>query len=150
MNLVDKIEKEHISQLTDQLTKGKDPEKDQKEIAEIKGHFTARNTKFSIGDLVKVRFKIIEGNKERVQNFEGYIISKKGSGISTTLKVRKNSFGVGVERTFPVYSPRVEDIELIRNGKVRRAKLYYLRERSGKSALIKEKISNKIKADSSN
>jgi large subunit ribosomal protein L19 len=145
MNLVEKIEKEQIAQLSNQIVKDMDPEKEKKAITEIKDHFANRKRNFSIGDLVKVHFKIIEGNKERIQNFEGYVIAKKNSGISTTVKVRKNSFGVGVERTFPLYSPRVEDIELIRKGKVRRAKLYYLRKRSGKRAVIKEKISFKEK-----
>ena len=90
------------------------------------------------GDSVKVNVKVSEGNRERIQTFEGVIISINGVGISKTLTVRKLSFGVGVERIFPVRAPIVESIEIIRKGKVRRSKLYYLRDRIGKSAKIKE------------
>ena len=90
------------------------------------------------GDSVKVNVKVSEGNRERIQTFEGVIISINGVGISKTITVRKLSFGVGVERIFPVHAPIVESIELIRKGKVRRSKLYYLRDRIGKSAKIKE------------
>ncbi|HOV13699.1 MAG TPA: 50S ribosomal protein L19 [Spirochaetota bacterium] len=114
-------------------------------MTKIKGEYLNRKLGFTIGDLVKVHFKIVEGDKERIQNYEGYVIGIKGNGISTTVKVRKNSFGVGVERTFLIYSPRVEQIELIRKGRVRRAKLYYLRDRKGKSAMITEKIDMKSK-----
>lgn len=93
-----------------------------------------------IGDYVKVHNKIKEGTRERIQIFEGTIISKKGSGISESFTVRRLSYGVGVEKTFPVHSPRVEKVETVRKGKVRRAKLYYLRDRVGKAAKVKEKI----------
>ena len=92
------------------------------------------------GDTVKVFVRIIEGNKERTQAFEGIIIKKRGSGVGKTITVRKTFQGVGVERVFPVYSPRLEKIQVVRRGDVRRAKLYYLRERSGKATRIKEKI----------
>ena len=92
------------------------------------------------GDTVKVFVRIIEGNKERTQAFEGIIIKKRGSGVGKTITVRKTFQGVGVERVFPVYSPRLEKIQVVRRGDVRRAKLYYLRERSGKATIIKEKI----------
>ena len=92
----------------------------------------------NIGDTVKVYFKVIEGTRERVQMFEGTIISKKGAGISETFTVRRISYGVGVERIFPVNSPKIDEIEVSRTGKVRRAKLYYLRDRVGKATKVKE------------
>ena len=92
------------------------------------------------GDTVKVFVRIIEGNKERTQAFEGTIIKKRGGGVNKTITVRKIFQGVGVERVFPVYSPRVEKISVLKRGDVRRAKLYYLRELSGKATRIKEKI----------
>ena len=92
------------------------------------------------GDTVKVFVRIIEGNKERTQAFEGIIIKKRGSGVGSTITVRKTFQGVGVERVFAIYSPRVEKITVLRRGDVRRAKLYYLRERIGKATRIKEKI----------
>jgi large subunit ribosomal protein L19 len=94
---------------------------------------------FGPGDEVKVHVKVIEGNKERVQIFQGNVIAISGSGVAETYKVRKVSYGVGVERTFPLHTPTVAKVEVVRRGDVRRAKLYYLRERSGKSAKIKEK-----------
>ena len=94
----------------------------------------------NIGDTVRVHNKIKEGNKERIQMFEGTIIAIKGSGISESFTVRRVSYGIGVEKTFPVHSPNVEKVDIIRSGKVRRAKLYYLRDRAGKSAKVKEKI----------
>lgn len=94
---------------------------------------------FNSGDTVKVHVRIIEGNRERIQLFEGVVIKRQGGGVSETYTVRKISNGVGVERTFPLHSPRIEKIEVIKRGKVRRNKLFYLRERSGKSARIKEK-----------
>ena len=93
-----------------------------------------------IGSTVKVHVKIREGERERIQVFEGTIIAVKGSGVSSTFTVRRVSYGVGVERVFPVHSPNVAKVEVIRNGKVRRSKLYYLRDRVGKSAKVKEKI----------
>ncbi|MCR5261144.1 MAG: 50S ribosomal protein L19 [Candidatus Gastranaerophilales bacterium] len=95
------------------------------------------------GDTVRVSVRIVEGNKERIQAFEGTIIKKRGSGVGKTITVRKTFQGVGVERVFPVYSPRIEKIAVIRKGDVKRAKLYYLRERTGKATRIKEKIENK-------
>jgi len=94
----------------------------------------------NIGDTVKIHNRIKEGNRERIQLFEGTIIAKNGGGISETFTVRRVSYGVGVEKTFPVHSPNVEKVEIVRSGKVRRAKLYYLRDRVGKSAKVKEKI----------
>ncbi len=94
---------------------------------------------FGPGDEVKVHVKVIEGNKERVQIFQGNIIRRQGSGIAETYTVRKVSYGVGVERTFPVHTPTVAKIEVLKKGDVRRAKLYYIRDRVGKAAKIKEK-----------
>ena len=93
---------------------------------------------FNVGDTVKVGFKVIEGTKERIQNFEGVVIAKKHGGIRESFTVRRLSFGVGVERTFPVHSPKIASITVVRKGKVRRAKLYYLRGLTGKAAKIKE------------
>ena len=93
---------------------------------------------FSVGDTVKVMIKVIEGERERLQAFEGIVIAKKHGGISETFTVRRMSFGVGVEKTFPIHSPKVADIQVVRKGKVLRAKLYYLRERTGKAARVKE------------
>lgn len=94
---------------------------------------------FKPGDLVRVFVKVVEGGKERVQAFEGTVIARRGSGARETFTVRRVSFGVGVERIFPVHSPMLEKIEVLRRGSVRRAKLYYLRKLSGKAARIKEK-----------
>ncbi|MBQ8912294.1 MAG: 50S ribosomal protein L19 [Clostridia bacterium] len=94
----------------------------------------------NIGDTVKVHNKIKEGNRERIQIFEGTIIAKHGGGISETFTVRRVSFGVGTEKTFPVHSPNVDKVEIVRVGKVRRAKLFYLRDRVGKAAKVKERI----------
>ena len=93
---------------------------------------------FGPGDTVRVHAKVVEGNNERIQGFEGVVIKKTGGGIREAFTVRKVSQGVGVERTFPLHSPRIEKIEVVRRGRVRRARLYYLRERSGKAARIKE------------
>lgn len=111
MNIIDTIEQEGIK-------------KDLPEIA--------------IGDQVKVFVKVIEGNRERLQSYEGIVIAKKNGGIRETIVVRRVTFGVGVERTFPIHSPKIDRIEVVRHGKVRRAKLYYLRERTGKAAKLKE------------
>jgi large subunit ribosomal protein L19 len=94
----------------------------------------------NIGDTVRVYVKVKEGNRERLQMFEGIIIQKKHGGINETFTVRRVSYGVGVERTFPVNSPSIDRIEITRRGKVRRAKLYYLRQRVGKSAKVKQKL----------
>ncbi len=96
--------------------------------------------KLSIGDTVKVYVKVKEGTRERIQMFEGTIIKKNHGGIQETFTVRRISYGVGVERTFPVNSPKIDRIEVVRHGKVRRAKLYYLRDRVGKAAKVKEKL----------
>jgi large subunit ribosomal protein L19 len=97
---------------------------------------------FASGDEVKVHVKVVEGNKERVQIFQGNVIGRQGSGVGETYTVRKLSYGVGVERTFPVHTPSVVKIEVLKRGDVRRAKLYYLRDRVGKSAKIREKRAN--------
>jgi large subunit ribosomal protein L19 len=93
---------------------------------------------FRPGDTVRVHVKVIEGQRERIQIFEGVVIRRRGTGVSETFTVRKVSYGVGVERTFPLHSPKIDKIEVVRHGRVRRAKLYYLRERVGKAARIKE------------
>ena len=109
MNLIDAIEKENLK-----------PEV----------------TSFDVGDTVKVYIKVVEGSKERIQAFEGVVIAKKSSSVRETFTVRRVSFGVGVEKTFPLHSPRIDKIEVLKKGKVRRAKLYYLRELSGKKASL--------------
>lgn len=113
MNLIDIIEKENI--------KDNVPE-------------------FDIGDTVKVFVKIKEGNKERLQGYEGIVIARKNGSIRESFTVRRLSFGVGVERTFPLHSPKIDHIDVLKKGKVRRAKLFYLRERTGNAAKVKEKI----------
>lgn len=95
---------------------------------------------FNVGDTVKVDVKIKEGERERIQVFEGTVIAKKGSGIAQTFTVRKVSYGFGVERIFPLHSPNVSDVKVVRRGRVRRSKLYYLRDRVGKAAKVKEKM----------
>ena len=97
---------------------------------------------FNVGDTVKVHYRITEGNRERVQVFQGVVIRRHGASSRETFTVRKMSFGTGVERTFPVYSGKIERIEVVRQGAVRRAKLYYLRDKQGKNAKIKEKAFN--------
>jgi len=94
---------------------------------------------FSPGDNLKVHVRVVEGNRERVQVFQGHVIRRSGSGVHETFTVRKVSFGVGVERTFPVHSPIIAKIDVVSHGDVRRAKLYYLRDRAGKAAKIREK-----------
>ncbi len=101
---------------------------------------------FSSGDTVKVGYKVTEGSRSRIQNYEGIVISRRGgSGISASFTVRKISFGEGVERVFPLFSPNIDSITVVRRGKVRRSKLYYLRSRRGKSARITEKVNYKEK-----
>jgi len=95
---------------------------------------------FSIGDTVKVHVKIKEGDRERIQTFEGTVIARKHSGVSETFTVRRVSYGVGVERVFPLHSPNIDKLEVVRKGKARRGKLYYLRNRVGKAAKVKEQI----------
>lgn len=104
---------------------------------------------FKPGDTVKVHFKIVEGGKERIQIYEGLVIAVKNSRASRTFTVRKNSYGVGVERIFPLHSPRIARIEVSRSGKVRRAKLYYIREKIGKAAKIKELLGKKSRVTKS-
>ena len=96
--------------------------------------------KVDIGDTVRVHIKVKEGSRERIQVFEGIVIAEKHGGIEKTITVRRLSYGVGVEKVFPVYSPSIDKIEVVRHGKVRRAKLYYLRDRMGKAAKVKEKL----------
>ena len=95
---------------------------------------------FGIGDTIRIGVNIREGDKERIQYFEGTVIARKGSGVAETFTVRRVSYGVGVEGVFPIHSPNVKDVTIIRRGKVRRAKLYYLRDRVGKAAKVKEQI----------
>ncbi|KMT21489.1 50S ribosomal protein L19 [Clostridium cylindrosporum] len=97
-------------------------------------------TAFNIGDTVKLHVKVVEGTRERIQIFEGTVIKKQNGGLRETFTVRRLSYGVGVERTFPIHSPRLAKIEVVRRGKVRRAKLYYLRDRVGKAAKVRELI----------
>ncbi len=104
-------------------------------------------TDFSPGDTIKIGVKIVEGKRQRIQYFEGVCIAKKNRDINSSFTVRKISFGEGVERTFALYSPNIDSIKVVRSGKVRRAKLYYLRSRKGKSARIAEKIKKKIGVD---
>jgi len=100
-------------------------------------------TKPEVGDYVKVHLKVVEGTRKRIQIFEGTVIAIKGSGLKETFTVRRLSYGVGVEKVLPIHSPKIEKIEVVRKGKVRRAKLFYLRDRVGKSARVKEKIISK-------
>ena len=125
MNRIEEIEKKHL----EQVSAGK------------------KITEFFPGDTIKVNVRIVEGKRQRVQAFEGVCIAKKNGGINSSFTVRKVSFGEGVERVFQLYSPNLDSVELIRSGKVRRAKLYYLRDRKGKSARIAEKIKKKIGVD---
>ena len=94
--------------------------------------------KLAVGDTVRVFVTVVEGNRERLQAFEGVVMARRNGGIRETFTVRRTSYGVGVERTFPLHSPRVDSITVVRRGKVRRAKLYYLRDRSGKAAKVKD------------
>ncbi|MFQ5563905.1 MAG: 50S ribosomal protein L19 [Parvularculaceae bacterium] len=121
MNIIEELEKEHVAELG-------------KTVPE-----------FAPGDTVRVNVKVKEGERERIQAFEGVCIARSGGGLNESFTVRKISFGEGVERVFPVYSPLVDSIEVVRRGKVRRAKLYYLRERRGKSARIAEKVDRRSK-----
>ncbi len=118
MNLIEQIEREEITRL-----------EAERPVPE-----------FSPGDTVRVHFRVVEGNRERVQVYEGVVIARSSKGLNSAFTVRKISYGEGVERVFPLYSPRIEKIEVARRGAVRRAKLYYLRERRGKRARIAEKV----------
>ena len=106
-------------------------------IKQIEAESLREVAEFSVGDTVRVNFKVIEGNKERIQAYEGIVIARKHGGLRETFTVRRISSGIGVERTFPVHSPKIESIVVVRKGDVRRAKLYYLRERTGKAAKVK-------------
>lgn len=121
MNLIEQIEAEHIQTLSEQ-----------RGVPE-----------FQPGDTVRVNVKVVEGNRERVQAYEGVCIARKNAGINSNFTVRKISYGEGVERVFPLYSPRIDSIQVVRRGRVRRAKLYYLRDRRGKSARIAERRDRK-------
>ena len=113
-----------------------------KQIAQVeKAYLRDDLPDFSSGDTIKVHVRIVEGDKERIQVFQGTVIGRRGGGLSATFTVRKISSGIGVERTFPLYSPNVTKIEKVRGGQVRRAKLYYLRTLTGKSARIREQLS---------
>jgi len=108
-------------------------------IGAIEEGFKKELTDFNVGDTVKVYVKVVEGDKERIQPFQGVVIARKGSGARESFMVRKISFGVGVEKIFPVFSPNISKIEVIKRGSVKRAKLYYIRSKKGKAAKIKEK-----------
>ena len=123
MNIIEQLEKEHMEELNKDM-----PE-------------------FAPGDTLRVNVKVKEGERERIQAFEGVCIARSGGGLNESFTVRKISFGEGVERVFPIYSPLVDSINVTRRGKVRRAKLYYLRERRGKSARIAEKVDRRQKKD---
>ena len=109
-------------------------------IKEIEAAQIKEVTDFNVGDTIKVHAKIVEGNRERIQVFEGTVVKKQGGGARATFTVRKQSSGIGVERTWPLYSPSIANIEVVRRGKVRRAKLNYIRNRVGKAAKVKELV----------
>lgn len=119
-----------------------------KEIEEFEKKFTKQEPpEFEIGDTVKVYHKIVEGNKERTQAFQGVVIRMQNAGVGRTFTVRKVSFSVGVEKTFPLHSPRVEKVKIVKKARVRRAKLYYLRDLTGKSARLKQRRVTKDKTE---
>ena len=124
MNLIDKIEKKQMDAVLAQ-----------REIPQ-----------FGPGDTLRIDVKVVEGTRERVQAFEGVCIGRKNDGIGSSFTVRKMSYGEGVERVFPLFSPKIQEIKVVRRGRVRRAKLYYLRGRTGKAARIPEKVTNRIKS----
>ena len=124
MNLIDKIEKKQMDAVIAE-----------REIPE-----------FGPGDTLRIDVKVVEGTRERVQAFEGVCIGRKNDGIGSSFTVRKMSYGEGVERVFPLYSPKIQEIKVVRRGRVRRAKLYYLRGRTGKAARIAEKVTNRTKS----
>ena len=106
-------------------------------IKQIESESLREVASFNVGDTVRVNFKVIEGNKERIQAYEGVVIARKHGGLRETFTVRRISSGIGVERTFPVHSPKIDSVIVVRKGSVKRAKLYYLRERTGKAAKVK-------------
>lgn len=106
-------------------------------IKQIEAESLREVASFNVGDTVRVNFKVIEGNKERIQAYEGIVIARKHGGLRETFTVRRISNGIGVERTFPIHSPKIDSIIVVRKGSVKRAKLYYLRERTGKAAKVK-------------
>ena len=106
-------------------------------IKQLESQALRQVAEFKVGDTVRVNFKVIEGNKERIQAYEGIVIARKHGGLRESFTVRRLSSGIGVERTFPLHSPKIESIVVVRKGNVRRAKLYYLRERTGKAAKVK-------------
>ncbi len=108
-------------------------------VSSVEEAFRKEVPQFNIGDTLRIHVRVVEGDKERIQPFEGVVIGRKGSGIKETFMLRKVSHGIGVERIFPVHSPVIEKLEVIRQGDVRRAKLYYLRDKKGKAAKVKEK-----------
>ena len=124
MNLIDKIEKKQMEAVLAQR----------------------ENPEFGPGDTLRLDVKVVEGTRERVQAFEGVCIGRKNGGIGSSFTVRKMSYGEGVERVFPLYSPKIQEIKVVRRGRVRRAKLYYLRGRTGKAARIAEKVTNRTKS----
>ena len=124
MNLIDKIEKKQMDAVLAQ-----------RELPE-----------FGPGDTLRIDVKVVEGTRERIQAFEGVCIGRKNDGIGSSFTVRKMSYGEGVERVFPLYSPKIQEIKVVRRGRVRRAKLYYLRGRTGKAARIAEKVTNRTKS----
>ena len=121
MNIIEQLESEQLAKLSE----------------------TRPIPEFQAGDTLRVHVKVVEGSRERVQIFEGVCIARKNDGVNSAFTVRKISYGEGVERVFPLHSPRIEQIEVVRRGSVRRAKLYYLRERRGKSARIKERVTHR-------
>jgi large subunit ribosomal protein L19 len=116
-------------------------------IKAVEERFRKEVTAFNVGDTVRTFVKVVEGDKERLQPFEGVVIARKGQGVNETFMVRKISFGVGVERIFPVHSPSIDKIEVLRRGDVSKAKLYYLRHKKGKDAKVKEKAREFVKKE---
>ena len=116
-------------------------------IKSVEEQYRKKVTSFRVGDTIRTFVKVVEGDKERLQPFEGVVIARKGHGVNETFMVRKISFGVGVERIFPVHSPSVDKVEVLKRGEVSRAKLYYLRSKKGKDAKVKEKSREFVKKE---
>ena len=116
-------------------------------IKSVEEQYRKKVTSFRVGDTIRTFVKVVEGDKERLQPFEGVVIARKGHGVNETFMVRKISFGVGVERIFPVHSPSVDKVEVLKRGEVSRAKLYYLRNKKGKDAKVKEKSREFVKKE---